>query len=90
MKDIIVWIISNYGIGKLCYFVILFGNDVKIELDFDGGIFILNKLIQFVQEFFRRSGGFDVILVLDKVKIVFKFVFVRFNVWKVLVVIIDK
>lgn len=45
MKDIIVWIISNYGIGKLCYFVILFGNDVKIELDFDGGIFILNKLI---------------------------------------------
>lgn len=90
MKDTIAWIISNYGTGKLRYSVILFGNDAKIELDFDGGISTPNKLIQFVQELPRRSGGPDVISALDKAKTVFKSASARPNAWKVLVVITDK
>lgn len=90
MKDTIAWIISNYGTGKLRYSVILFGNDAKIELDFDGGISTPNKLIQFVQGLPRRRGGPDVISALEEAKTVFESASARTNAWKVLVVITDK
>lgn len=90
MKDTITWIISNYGTGKLRYSVILFGNDAKIELDFDGGISTPNKLIQFVQGLPRRRGGADVISALEEAKTVFESASARTNAWKVLVVITDK
>ena len=90
MKDTIAWIISNYGTEKLRYSVILFGNDAKIELDFDGGISTPNKLIQFVQELPRRRGGPDVISALKEAKKVFESASARPNAWKVLVVITDK
>ena len=90
MKDTITWIISNYGTEKLRYSVILFGNDAKIELDFDGDISTPNKLIQFVQGLPRRPGGPDVISALEEAKTVFESASARANAWKVLVVITDK
>lgn len=90
MKDTITWIISNYGTEKLRYSVILFGDDAKIELDFDGDISTPNKLIQFVQGLPRRRGGPDVIAALREAKKVFESGSARPNAWKVLVVISDK
>lgn len=90
MKDTISWIIGKYGTEKLRYSVILFGDDAKIELDFNGDVSTPNKLIEFVQGLPRRSGGPDLIAALQEAKRVFESASARPDAWKVLVVIIDK
>ena len=90
MKDTLTWIIGKYGTEKLRYAIILFGDDAKIELDFNGDVSTPNKLIEFVQGLPRRSGGSNLIAALKEAQSVFESASARPDAWKVLVVITDK
>lgn len=62
MKDVVVSIINKYGIDKVHYSVVTYGNTASISQGFESSFPSAEALTSFVRSLPRKSGG----LAIDK------------------------
>lgn len=90
MKDMINTIVSDYGINKFHYSVIVFGSSPKTFVQFSETFPNAQNLKDFVSALPRRVGGPSLDEALKEGRKLFLSPFVRRNAKKVLVVITDR
>ena len=90
MKETIRNIIQTYGITKIHYSVILFGNVATTRVDFSKSFPDKETLVRIVDGLPKISGGPALVSALEEARKVYELKEVRANARKVLVVILDK
>lgn len=89
MKDTIKATIDDYGIGRVRYGMIVFGDSASIKVNFRDA-YEMNKLKTFIDVIVKEPSGAALDKALEKAKDMFTASGVRADARKVLVVITDK
>lgn len=70
MKDIIDWVLNKYGVGKIQYGVVVFGNTPSVKVRFTQPV-SEEKLKTILQNTARNTGGANLEKALDEVQRLF-------------------